>query len=43
MLQTIPANKVDFRNHNIEEQKEETVRVATKFTFPGKETQILRF
>ncbi len=36
MLQTIPANKVEWGNHNIEEQKEETVRVATKFTFPGR-------
>ena len=36
MLQTIPANKVDWGNHNIEEVKEETVRVATKFTFPGR-------
>ena len=36
MLQTIPANKVDWGNHNLEEAKEETVRVATKFTFPGR-------
>ena len=36
MLQTIPANKVEWGNHNIEEPKEETVRVATKFTFPGR-------
>ena len=36
MLQTIPANKVEWGNHNIQESKEETVRVATKFTFPGR-------
>ena len=36
MLQTIPANKVEWGNHNIEQAKEETVRVATKFTFPGR-------
>ena len=36
MLQTIPANKVDWGNHNIVESNQETVRVATKFTFPGR-------
>ena len=36
MLQTIPANKVDWGNHNIVESNQETVRVATKFTFSGR-------
>ncbi len=36
MLQTIPANKVEWGNHNIEQAKQEIVRVATKFTFPGR-------
>ena len=33
-LQTIPATKVDWTNHNIETSQKETVKVATKFTFP---------
>ena len=36
MLQTIPANRVDWGNHNITSEGQETVRVATKFTFPGR-------
>ena len=36
MLQTIPANKVEWGNHNIEQAKQEIVRVATKFIFPGR-------
>ena len=36
MLQTIPAKKVDWGNHNYEISNQETVRVATKFTFPGR-------
>ena len=36
MLQTIPASKVEWGNHNYENEKEEIVRVATKFTFPGR-------
>ena len=36
MLQTIPATKVDWGNHNILTSGQETVRVATKFTFPGR-------
>ena len=35
-LQTIPATKVDWSNHNIETSQKETVQVATKFTFPGR-------
>ncbi len=36
MLQTIPANKVDWGNHNVLTSGQEVVRVATKFTFPGR-------
>ena len=36
MLQTIPASKVDWGDHNKELSNEEIVRVATKFTFPGR-------
>lgn len=36
MLQTIPATKVDWGNHNELISNQETVRVATKFTFPGR-------
>ncbi len=36
MLQTIPATKVDWGNHNQNVSDEEIVRVATKFTFPGR-------
>lgn len=36
MLQTIPATKVDWGNHNEIISGQETVRVATKFTFPGR-------
>lgn len=36
MLQTIPATKVDWGNHNLEIANQENVRVATKFTFPGR-------
>lgn len=35
-IQTIPATKVDWTNHNQENYKKETVKVATKFTFPGR-------
>ena len=35
-IQTIPAVKVDWGNHNKEISPEETVKVATKFTFPGR-------
>ena len=36
MLQTIPATKVDWGNHYQEISNQEIVRVATKFTFPGR-------
>ncbi len=36
MLQTIPAEKVDWGNHNEIISGQETVTVATKFTFPGR-------
>lgn len=36
MLQTIPATKVDWGNHNSEISNQENVRVATKFIFPGR-------
>lgn len=35
-LQIIPATKVDWSNHNIETSQRENVKVATKFTFPGR-------
>ena len=36
MLQTIPATKIDWANHNNPISDQEIVRVATKFTFPGR-------
>ena len=36
MLQTIPATKVDWGNHNQLAENQEVVRVATKYTFPGR-------
>ena len=36
MLQTIPAKKVDWGNHYQENDIPEIVRVATKYTFPGR-------
>ena len=36
MLQTIPATKVDWGDHYKEVSEQEIVRVATKFTFPGR-------
>lgn len=35
-IQTIPATKVDWTNHNQENYQKETVKVATKFTFHGR-------
>ena len=35
-IQTIPATKVDWENHKNQESNLETVKVATKFTFPGR-------
>ena len=36
LLQTIPATKVDWGNHYLEIANQETVRVGTKFNFPGR-------
>lgn len=36
MLQTIPASKVDWGDHNNIIENQEIVRVATKYTFPGR-------
>ncbi len=35
-VQTIPATKVDWENHQQDIASEEMVKVATKFTFPGR-------
>ncbi len=35
-LQTIPATKIDWGDHNKTVANQEVVRVATKFTFPGR-------
>ncbi len=35
-LQTIKAVKCSWTDHNVEEGEEQTVEVATKFTFPGR-------
>lgn len=35
-LQLIPASKCDWENHNIKIAEDEIVKVATKFTFPGR-------
>lgn len=43
MLQTIPATKVDWGNHNIAISNQEMVRVATKFTFPGRKRKYSDF
>ena len=43
LIQTIPATKVDWGNHNIEVSKQETVKVATKFTFPGRKKKYSDF
>lgn len=43
MLQTIPATKVDWGNHNIQIANQENVRVATKFTFPGRKHKYSNF
>ena len=36
LLQTIPAEQVDWGNHNALVENNQVVRVATKFTFPGR-------
>ncbi len=43
MLQTIPAEKVDWGNHNEIVSEKEIVRVATKFTFPGRKKKYSDF
>ncbi|MBO6243325.1 MAG: alpha-amylase [Clostridia bacterium] len=43
MLQTIPATKVDWGNHNNPISEQEIVRVATKFTFPGRKKKYSDF
>ena len=43
MLQTIPAEKVDWGNHNEVISDKEIVRVATKFTFPGRKKKYSDF
>ena len=43
MLQTIPASKVDWGNHNQIISDQETVKVATKFTFPGRKKKYSDF
>ncbi len=35
-IQTIPATKVDWQDHQKQVSELETVKVATKFTFPGR-------
>ena len=35
-IQTIPASKVDWTDHNTQISQEEIVKVATKYTFPGR-------
>ncbi len=43
MLQTIPATRVDWANHNIQTSEQETVKVATKFTFPNRKKKYSDF
>lgn len=43
MLQTIPATKVDWGNHNVQIANQDNVRVATKFTFPGRKNKYSDF
>lgn len=43
MLQTIPATKVDWGDHNNVIADKETVRVATKYTFPGRKNKYSDF
>lgn len=43
MLQTIPAIKVDWGDHNRQTSEQETIRVATKFTFPGRKKKYSDF
>ena len=43
MLQTIPATKVDWGNHNLEIAQNQTVKVATKFNFPNRKNKYSDF
>ena len=43
MLQTIPATKVDWGNHNVQIANQENVRVATKFIFSGRKNKYSDF
>lgn len=43
MLQTIPATKVDWGDHNNIISDKETVKVATKYTFPGRNHKYSNF
>ena len=43
MIQTIPATKVDWANHNIEVSPTVNVKVATKYTFPGRKGKYSNF
>ena len=42
-FQLIPATKMDFGNHNLQIADQETVKVATKFTFPGRNNKYSDF
>ncbi len=42
-IQTIPAKKVDWGNHQQEITNEETIKVATKYTFPGRNNKYSDF
>ncbi len=42
-IQTIPATKVDWSNHYQEIANQEIVKVATKFTFPGRKKKYSDF
>lgn len=42
-LQEIPATKVSWANHNEEISTKETVKVATKYTFPGRKKKYSSF
>lgn len=43
MLQTIPATKVDWGDHNILIAEQENVKVSTKFIFPGRKQKYSDF
>ncbi len=43
LLQTIPAEQVDWGNHNMLVSQDKVVRVATKFVFPGRKNKYSDF